>query len=238
MTMSDDPRSEAPVDDAAGEASDALAPVPTAEATEAASAAPPPMADPASVRPKPAPAPAPAKATPSRPAPRKIKAARKPAPKPVRIATAPSFSAQPKDIPMDTSTFKETASTMQDKAREAFTKRSALAGEVGEFTRGNVEAVVESGKILAAGLQEMGNRFVADGKTAFETATSDAKALTAVTSPTEFFQLQTNLLRRNLETAVATTTRNGEAMLKLTNDVFKPITGRVTLAVDKLKSAA
>jgi hypothetical protein len=173
----------------------------------------------------------------------KIKPAAKAAPKPVKAspAAAPTipFIAKIKEIPMDvTASIKDAVSGAQEKAKEAFTKTSAAASEATEFAKGNVEAFVESGKILASGLQALGNTFVADSKTAFETATADVKALTSVKSPTDFFKLQGDLLRRNFDTAIALTSKNSEAMLKLTNDVIAPISGRVSLAVEKVKQAA
>ena len=173
----------------------------------------------------------------------KIKTAPKTTPKTVKAspAAAPTipFIAKIKEIPMDvTASIKDAVSGAQEKAKEAFTKTSAAASEATEFAKGNVEAFVESGKILASGLQELGNKFVADGKSAFETATADVKALTSVKSPTDFFKLQGDLLRRNFDTAIAMTSKNSEAMMKLTSDVIAPISGRVSLAVEKVKKAA
>jgi hypothetical protein len=231
------------------------APVVAAPVVEAGPAAKP-AAKPRSVKPalkraaaKPAIA-APAKTSPikaRKTSVQKIKTARKAAPKitPKTVQTSASaaptipFLAKIKEIPMDvTTSIKDAVNGAQEKAKDAFTKTTATASEVTEFAKGNVEAFVESGKILASGLQEMGNKLIADSKTAFETATTDVKALTAVKSPTEFFQFQTDLLRRNFDTAVSYTTKTGEAMLKLSGDVIKPISGRVSLAVEKVKAAA
>jgi hypothetical protein len=233
----------------------AVAPVVAAPVVEAGPAAKP-AAKPRSVKPavkraaaKPAIA-APAKTSPikaRKTSVQKIKTARKAAPKitPKTVQTSASaaptipFLAKIKEIPMDvTTSIKDAVNGAQEKAKDAFTKTTATASEVTEFAKGNVEAFVESGKILASGLQEMGNKLIADSKTAFETATTDVKALTAVKSPTEFFQFQTDLLRRNFDTAVSYTTKTGEAMLKLSGDVIKPISGRVSLAVEKVKAAA
>lgn len=189
---------------------------------------------------------APAKSAPIKPrkaSVQKIKTAPKTA-SPVKKASPIAAPAIPllakiKEIPMDvTASIKDTVNGAQEKAKEAFAKTTAAANEATEFAKGNVEAFVESGKILASGLQELGTKFVADSKTAFETATTDVKAMTAVKSPTEFFKLQTDLLRRNFDTALSYSTKTGEAMVKLSGDVIKPISGRVSLALDKVKAAA
>ncbi len=193
---------------------------------------------------KPAPV-APGKAAPiniRKPVVQKIKTASKVAPKSaVSVADAPNIPLikQLEEIPMDmTATVTDAVSGAQEKAKEAISKTTALAGEYGEFAKGNVEAFVESGKILAAGLQDMSSKFVADSKSALETLTADVKELTSVKSPTDLFKLQTTLLRRNFDAAFTYGSKTSEAMLKLTNDVIAPISGRVSLAVEKVKKAA
>ena len=137
-----------------------------------------------------------------------------------------------------TAPLKDAVAGVQKQAKDAYAKTSAFVGEYSEFAKGNVEAVVESGKILAAGLQDMGKEYVAEGKTAVETITSDVKQLATVKSPTDFFKLQSDIARRNIDSAIAYSSKNSEAMFKLANAVFAPISGRVTLAVDKFKKAA
>lgn len=126
----------------------------------------------------------------------------------------------------------------QAKAKEAFEKSSSAFGDYAEFTKGNVEAVVESGKILVEGLQDMGTNLVAEGRSAFETATADMKEMAAAKSPTDLFQLQSELLRKSFDTAVAYGSKNTEAMLKLASESFAPISSRVSLAVEKVRAAA
>lgn len=126
----------------------------------------------------------------------------------------------------------------QTKAKLALAKGSAILSEASTFTKGNVDAVVESGKILATGLQGMGKDYVAEGKAAYETLTADVKELTKVKSPTEFVGLQTKIVRRNVDHAFSLGSKNTEAMFKLLSDVAAPISARATLAVEKFKKAA
>lgn len=126
----------------------------------------------------------------------------------------------------------------QDKAKAALEKSQAAFGDAGTFAKGNVEAMVESSKILASGLQEMTKGYVAETKSAFETMTADVKDLTTVKSPTEFFEKQSALMRKNFDAVVAASSKNSEAMLKLANEAFQPISTRVSLAVEKMKQAA
>ena len=132
----------------------------------------------------------------------------------------------------------DTVSGAQDRLKSAFEKTSAFASGYGEFAKGNMAAVVESGKILAAGMQDMGKAYVAEGKSAIETMTADVKEIAAVKSPSDFFKLQGEMMRRNVDAAMATTSKHSEAMVKLAGDAFAPISTRVSLAVEKVKQAA
>lgn len=172
----------------------------------------------------------------------------KAAPKTTSKAAAPKTVAQKnlfqqlKDKTMDTAEFttkiKSAVTEAQAKAKEAFDKGAATFTEYNEFSKGNVEAVVASGKILATGFQSLGKTFVEDGKNAVEILTAEVKELATVKSPADFFKLQVEFLRRNFDTAVSTTSKNSEAVLKLANEAAAPISARVNLAVEKLKQAA
>jgi hypothetical protein len=125
-----------------------------------------------------------------------------------------------------------------EKAKTAFEKSQAAFGDAGAFAKGNVEAVVESSKILASGLQELTKGYVAESKTALESFTAEVKDLATAKSPTEFFEKHSALMRKQFDAAVAASSKHSEAMLKLANEAFQPISNRVSVAVDKMKQAA
>lgn len=126
----------------------------------------------------------------------------------------------------------------QTKAKVAYEKGTESLTEATEFAKGNVEAIVESGKILAAGAQDLGKTYVEEAKSAYETLTGDLKEIAAIKSPTELFQLQGKIMRRNFDMLVATSSKNTEAAMKLANDAFAPISGRVNIAAEKLAKVA
>lgn len=130
------------------------------------------------------------------------------------------------------------AADVQDKARVAYAKGSAVAGELGTFTKGNVGAVVASGRILGAGVKELSKDTVAEGKRAASTFVADLKALAAVKSPTEFLDLQFKVAQRNIDTALALTGKNGKAIGKLASDAAAPLSSQVKANVAKLRKAA
>lgn len=142
------------------------------------------------------------------------------------------------DMSANLSAFQDAVADAQTKAKAAFEKGTGALGELGDFTKGNLEAVVESGKILAEGLQGLGSELVSEGRTSFATMTGDIKELAAVKSPTDFFKLQGDIARKNFDSAVAYSSKNSEAMLKLMSDVMAPLSGRVSIAMEKVRHAA
>ena len=167
------------------------------------------------------------------------------APKVLAAKTAPvstlkdTIMTKTKTVTEDfTAKVKDVVADAQDRAKVAFEKTQTYAADYGDFTKGNVEALVASGKVLAAGLQDMGKDVVAEGKTALETMTADVKELAAVKSPADFFKLQGEILRRNFDAAVSTGSKRSETMVKLATEAFAPIQTRVSMAVEKVKQAA
>lgn len=135
-------------------------------------------------------------------------------------------------------TAKEMAADVQTRVKTAYAKTGELTSEVTEFGKGNVEALVESGKILFTGIQALGREEIATTKSVVETVTEDMKKIAAIQSPTEFMQLQGELVRRNFDAAVSFGSKRTEALVKLYNEAFAPISNRVSLAAERIKKAA
>jgi phasin family protein len=133
---------------------------------------------------------------------------------------------------------KDAASDVQDKAKTAFEKGKDAVADAREFTKGNVEALVESGKILAAGLKDLGSDYVAGAKSALTTLKADAHQLKSVKSPTDFFKLQGEFVRSAFHSAKENASKRREAVVELAQDAFAPISDRISLVSDKFKKAA
>jgi phasin family protein len=127
---------------------------------------------------------------------------------------------------------------VNDRAKGAMEKGTKFFAEMTEFNKGTVEAMVESSKIVARGLETMGQDAASYAKTSFESATAAMRTLATVKSPTEFMKLQADYARQAFDAMVAQTSRSTEASLKLAGEVAQPISNRVALAADKMKIAA
>jgi phasin family protein len=107
-----------------------------------------------------------------------------------------------------------------------------------DFAKGNIEAMVESGRITAKGLEAVGQDAAEYGRKSFESATAAMKSMATVKSPTELFKLQSDFLRGMFDGYVAETSKNTEAMLKLAGDAAQPLSNRFAVAAEKVKAAA
>jgi phasin family protein len=177
---------------------------------------------------------------------RKPRAAKAPARKTVEASApkpaSPVSKLKDKIMATDTTDFtatvKNVAADAQARAKAAYDKLQAYAGEATELAKGNVEAIVESGKILGQGVQDFARGEVEAAKDAFETVTADVKAMAAVKSPAELFQLQGEIARRNFDALVARASKNAEVSMKLANDAFAPISSRISVVTEKVSKAA
>lgn len=133
---------------------------------------------------------------------------------------------------------KALSADVQGKAKLAYAKGSVVASEIGSMTKGNVDAMVASGKILGAGLKGLGQESIAEGKQAVDTVVADFKTLTTLKSPKDFLDFQFKLVKRNIDTAIALSGKNSKALGKLAGDAAAPLSGQFKANVAKLRKAA
>ncbi|MCE7795503.1 TIGR01841 family phasin [Sphingobium sufflavum] len=125
-----------------------------------------------------------------------------------------------------------------EKAKVAVEKSSKTVEELTDLTKGNVEALVESSKIAAKGVEALGQNAAEYGRASFEKTSATFKSFASVKSPVEFFQLQSELVTSAFDTLAAETAKTSEALLKLAGEIAQPISNRAAIVSDKLKSLA
>jgi hypothetical protein len=125
-----------------------------------------------------------------------------------------------------------------EKAKASVEKSTKAIEELSDIAKGNVEALVESGKIAAKGIETLGQDAVDYSRKSFEKATASFKSFSTVKTPTEFFQLQSQLFSSSFDELTKEAAKSSEALIKLAGDVAQPLTARVTVVTDKVKSIA
>lgn len=141
-----------------------------------------------------------------------------------------------------TAKIKETAETVVSKAKayagDFGAKAKEAAVEVGTMTKENASAVVESGKIGLKGTTELTKENMAFAKTAFEEFTAAAKEMAAVKNPSDFVKMQGEYLRAAMDKNMEFATKSSEAWLKLVGETVQPMSTRMSVVADKIKTAA
>lgn len=124
------------------------------------------------------------------------------------------------------------------RSKAAVERSTKLVEEMGEFNKGNLEAVVESGRVAAKVAEQLGREAAETARKNFEQATAALKNMASVKTPTEFFQLQSDYARSAFDQMIAEASKNSETMLKVAGDIFQPISNRFAVAAEKMKTAA
>ncbi len=122
------------------------------------------------------------------------------------------------------------------RAKTAMEKGSKGLEEMVEFSKGNLEAVVASGRVAAKGAQDIAKYSAEYGRKSIEDANATAKKFAAVKSPTEFFALQSEVAKTNLDAMVGEASKFAEGYMKLLGEIVQPMQNRYAVAVEKVKS--
>jgi phasin family protein len=126
----------------------------------------------------------------------------------------------------------------QAKVKENMEKAMRTAQDMMSFSQGNFEAMIKSGQIWAAGVQDLTKQVAASAQAHMDEGMSAFKAMSSVKSLKEAIDLQTSLARNSMEKAVSETGRLTDASLKLAEEAIAPLTARVTLAVETFSKTA
>lgn len=134
--------------------------------------------------------------------------------------------------------FQSAFSELSEKAKAGVEKSTKAIEEMSDIAKGNVEALVESGKIAAKGAEGIGQGVAEYGRISFEKASATMKSFASVKSPAEFFQLQSELMSSSFDAFAKESAKSSEALLKLAGEIVQPLSTRVSIVTEKVKSLA
>jgi len=120
------------------------------------------------------------------------------------------------------------------RSQDLVAKSRNAGGEITDLAKANVEAVAEAGRIAAAGAKSIGQDVIASSRTGFEQASEAFKTLADAKSPTEFFQLQSELLRSSFDRMVSESSKLTEQVVKLAGEAIQPISNRASVNAERV----
>jgi phasin family protein len=108
--------------------------------------------------------------------------------------------------------------------------------KITSFGQENVEAMMKSGQVWAAGYKDIAKMIVSTAQAQFEQTISAWTALVSAKSLKEAMDFQFNLPHVSFEKSLAETGKITDASLKLTEETLAPIAARIAVALENLKS--
>ena len=117
---------------------------------------------------------------------------------------------------------------------EEFAKRSRKAvEELSDVARGNVDAIVEAGRIAASGAQSIAQKALAKSRDNVELAANTVRSMSEAKNPSDLLQLQAEFVRGAFDRFVSESSNLTESMVKLAGETFQPISNRATRNVER-----
>ncbi|HEX8241812.1 MAG TPA: phasin family protein [Allosphingosinicella sp.] len=126
---------------------------------------------------------------------------------------------------------------VNERARTQIERNTRIAEEMTELSKGNVEAMVASTKVVAKGLETVGQEVAEYSRKSFEDASAALRSFAEVKSATDFFRLQSDFVRGQFDGFVSESSKLSETMIKLAGDVAEPLASRYSVAAERVKAA-
>ena len=133
-----------------------------------------------------------------------------------------------------TDKFQDLFSGAGERSQELVTKSQKAAENMTDLAKANVEALVEAGRIAAIGVKSIGQDVLASGRDGIEQASDAVKTLAEAKSPTEFFQLQSELARASFDRFVAESSKLTERVVKLAGEAAQPLQNRASVNAERI----
>ncbi len=124
--------------------------------------------------------------------------------------------------------------TQQEQFEKASSQLLKSYEELTTLSKGNVDAFVASGTVVAKGAEIAGKQVAAFTQASLEKNVAAGKAVLAVKSIRELIDLQNSYFKSTLDALVAEGTKLQELSVQVTNDALAPISARVNATVQKL----
>jgi phasin family protein len=123
-----------------------------------------------------------------------------------------------------------------ERSQQLVAKSQKAAEEMTDLAKANVEALVEAGRIAAGGAKSIGQDVLASGREGIEQASDAVKTLAEAKSPTEFFQIQSELARASFDRFVAESSKLTERVVKLAGEAAQPLQNRASINAERINT--
>ena len=133
-----------------------------------------------------------------------------------------------------TDKFQDMFSGAGERSQDLVAKSQKAAENMTDLAKANVEAMVEAGRIAASGVKSLGQDVLASSRDGIEQASDAVKTLAEAKSPTEFFQIQSDMARASFDRFVAESSKLTERMVKLAGEAAQPLQNRASVNAERI----
>lgn len=137
---------------------------------------------------------------------------------------------------------KKAAATVDTAAKEANGEIPAavLSGyeQLADLGRENFAAVMQANAALTEGLDAIGKEMMVYARSSFERYAETAAALLSAKTLEDVLQLQTDFAKGSFERLIERSTKLSEMGMRVANEAFAPLGGRVEAAFQRLSKQA
>jgi hypothetical protein len=109
------------------------------------------------------------------------------------------------------------------KSREAMEQSMKTVGVVTEMTRGNIDALLESSRTAAGGMQVIAQEVADYSKQTFERTTTAGRTMALAKTAPELIKLQSEFARTEFTTAIAEFSKLSQTMFQTMTAIFEPL---------------
>lgn len=111
--------------------------------------------------------------------------------------------------------------------------------ELSTLNKDTMDAFLKSANILNKGFEDLSKAYMTYAQSTMESGVEATKALMTAKNVSDYMDIQTDLLRSNIDATIAEGTKISELVLKLSNDTVQPLQERLNVTFEKtLKTAA
>lgn len=126
----------------------------------------------------------------------------------------------------------------QDQFKTVSDKMQKQVEEMVAFTKGNMEALTASGEAAKKGFETLSKAVAETAKANVAHAQDTFKTLSAVKTPKEFFEVQTNAFKASYDKFVGDMSKFSELYMKVAGDVVEPVSSRASVVMEKITKKA
>ncbi len=125
----------------------------------------------------------------------------------------------------------------QTAMKESFERSAAAFGEISEYGKGNLDAVIASFTAATSGAEQINSNISAFAKKTVEESMEAAKSLASARSVQEAIELQADYAKTALDSYLAELTRTADLMASTMKESWKPLNDRTAIAMDQIQAA-